>query len=668
MNRPAAALLAPLLSLGVAAAAAGEGAPGTLSITSPDGRIELRLFVGERTTETGSPPRPQLAYQVSYRGQVLMDTSFLGLEIQGQRTLGDNVALVSSEGGSTDEQYKIPVGKSKVVRDHHNWLVAEYREEGFIPRRLNIEVRAFDDGVAFRYVLPEAPTPMEVRITGEATQFKLGRDAESWPLVLRSFRTSYEDHYPRQTLSGIHPEYLVAVPFLVEQPGVGWVAITEAHLEDYAGLYLTHADERTTMQARLAPRADQPELAVTGTTPLHSSWRVLMIGDEPGRLIESNILLNLNPPCAIEDTSWIKAGKTAWNWWSGSHAEGVDFEPGMNTATMKHYVDFAAGAGLEYMLIDAGWSARTRPGRGGDITKVNPAVDMPEILRHARAKGVGIWLWAHWTAVEQQMDEAFPLYEAWGIAGVKIDFMDRDDQWMVDFYHRVAKKAAEHHLMIDFHGAYKPTGIRRTWPNVMTREGVMGLEYVKWSSRVTPTHNVTLPFTRMLAGPMDYTPGGFRNVTPAEFEPRNRQPLVLGTRAHQLALFVVIESPLQMVSDYPGAYAGQRDFAFVGAVPASWEETKVLNGRPGEYVTIARRRGDEWFLGSITNWTARELEVPLGFLGGGEYVAEIYGDAPEAETHPTMTTIEEKRVNAGSVLTLELATGGGAAIWLRPVD
>jgi alpha-glucosidase len=196
----------------------------------------------------------------------------------------------------------------------------------------------------------------------------------------------------------------------------------------------------------------------------------------------------------------------------------------------------------------------------------------------------------------------------------------------------------------------------------------MGLEYVKWSSRVTPTHNVTLPFTRMLAGPMDYTPGGFRNVTPAEFEPRNRQPLVLGTRAHQLALFVVIESPLQMVSDYPGAYAGQRDFAFVGAVPASWEETKVLNGRPGEYVTIARRRGDEWFLGSITNWTARELEVPLGFLGGGEYVAEIYGDAPEAETHPTMTTIEEKRVNAGSVLTLELATGGGAAIWLRPVD
>jgi alpha-glucosidase len=657
----------PLL-LGLAALAGGQEPSAPVSVASPDGQIELHLLVAERRTDRNAPARPQLAYQVTYRDQVLLDTSFLGLEIQGQQTLGQNVALVSSESGSTDETYAVPVGKSAEVRDHHNWLVAEYREEGFFPRRLRVEARVFDDGVAFRYVLPETPTPMEVRITGEATQFKLGRDAESWPLILRNFRTSYEDHYPTQTLSGIHPEHLIAVPFLVEQPGVGWVAITEAHLEDYAGLYLTHVDERTTMQARLAPRAGQPELAVTGTTPLRSPWRVLMIGDEPGRLIESNILLNLNPPCAIEDTSWIKAGKTAWNWWSGSHAEGVDFEPGMNTATLKHYIDFAADAGLEYLVIDAGWSARARPGTGGDITEVNSAVDMPEILRHAKAKGVGVWLWAYWTAIDQQMDEAFPLYEKWGIAGVKIDFMDRDDQWMVDYYHRVAKKAAQHHLMVDFHGAYKPTGLRRTWPNVMTREGVMGLEYLKWSSRVTPKHNVTLPFTRMLAGPMDYTPGGFRNVTPAEFEPRGHLPLVLGTRAHQLALFVVVESPLQMVSDYPGAYAGQRDFDFIKAVPASWDETRVLNGRPGEYVTIARRRGDEWFVGSLTDWTPRELEVSLAFLGEGEFVAEVYADAPEAGTHPTKTTIEDRRVSARSVLTMVLATGGGAAARIRPVE
>jgi alpha-glucosidase len=668
MRRTAPLLLTILPCLTVAAAAVAQEAPSAVSVASPDGEIELRLLVAERQTGRDTPERPHLAYQVTYRGKLLLDTSFLGLEIQGQRTLGENVSLASSESGSTDESYTLPVGKSTTIRDHHNWLVADYREEGFLPRRLRIEVRAFDDGVAFRYVLPETATPMEVRITGEATQFRLGRDAQSWPLILRSFRTSYEDHYPTQTLSGIHPEHLLAVPFLVEQPGVGWVAITEAHLEDYAGLYLTHADERTTMQARLAPRADQPELAVTGTTPLRSPWRVLMIGEEPGRLIESDIVLNLNPPCAIEDTSWIRAGKTAWNWWSGSHAEGVEFEPGMNTATMKHYIDFAADAGLEYMVIDAGWSARPGPGTGGDITKVNPAVDMPEILRHADSRGVGIWLWAYWTAVEQQMDEAFPLYEEWGISGVKIDFMDRDDQWMVDYYHRVAKKAAEHHLMIDFHGAYKPTGLRRTWPNVMTREGVMGLEYLKWSSRVTPKHNVTLPFTRMLAGPMDYTPGGFRNVIPAEFEPRGTLPLVLGTRAHQLALFVVIESPLQMVSDHPGAYAGQRDFEFIRAVPASWDETRVLNGRPGESVTVARRRGNEWFVGSLTNWTPREIEVPLGFLGEGEFVAEIYRDAPDAGMHPTKTTLEEKRVSARSALTLTLASGGGAAVRLRPVD
>jgi alpha-glucosidase len=667
MKHTAAPWLGVLLSLGIAAFAAQEP-DEALSVSSPDGRIELQLLVAERTVERGAPPRPQLAYRVSFRDRVIMETSFLGLELQGQRTLGENVTLVSSEAGSTDERYTVPVGKSREARDHHNWLVADYREEGFVPRRLRVEVRAFDDGVAFRYVLPETPTPTVVRITGEATRFKLGRDSESWPLILRSFRTSYEDHYSKQTLSGIHPEDVIAVPFLVEQPGVGWVAITEAHLEDWAGLYLSHADERTTMQARLPPRADDPEVAVTGTTPMESPWRVLMIADEPGRLIESNIILGLNPPCAIEDLSWVQAGRAAWNWWSGTWAEGVDFEPGMNTATMKHYIDFAADAGLEYMMIDAGWSSRPRRGTGGDITKASPAVDMPEILRHAKERGVGVWLWAYWTAVDQQMDEAFPLYERWGVRGVKIDFMDRDDQWMVDFYHRVARKAAEHHLMIDFHGAYKPTGLRRTWPNVMTREGVMGLEYLKWSSRVTPTHNVTLPFTRMLAGPMDYTPGGFRNVTSADFEPRSRLPLVLGTRAHQLALFVVFESPLQMVSDFPGAYAGQEDFDFIEAVPATWDETKVLNGRVGEYVTLARRRGEEWFLGSLNDGTVRELEVPLGFLGPGDYAAEVYADAPDAAMHPTRTVIEETRVSARSTLTLRLASGGGAAVRLRPAE
>jgi alpha-glucosidase len=422
------------------------------------------------------------------------------------------------------------------------------------------------------------------------------------------------------------------------------------------------------MIANLAPRLDGSRLAVQANTPLTTPWRVLLIAPTPERLIESNLISNLNPPSAIADMSWIQPGKAAWNWWSGSHAESVSFEPGMNTATIEHYVDFAAESRLEYMLIDEGWAAAAPDSRSpADITKANPAVDLPEILRHAKSKSVGVWLWAHWSSVDSQMDQAFPLFETWGVAGVKIDFMNRDDQWMVEWYRRVAKKAADHHLMLDFHGAFKPDGISRTFPNVLTREGVLGLEYSKWSARANPQHNVMLAFTRLLAGPMDYTPGGFNNASRAEFRPRNVQPMVLGTRAHQLALYVVFESPLAMVSDYPGAYRGQREFEFIKAVPASWDETRAVNGKIGEYVTVARKRGEEWYLGSINDWTTRDLDVPLGFLGSGEYLAEVYADAPDASDHPKHTVIEQKRVSAATRLKLSLASGGGAAIRFRPV-
>ncbi len=637
---------------------------GPTTVSSPDGAVEFRLHqVG--ATEQGAPD--QLGYDVRFHGKPLLESSRLGLRIQGQPLLGAGLALVSSHTGTSDSTYTIPVGKSRTIRDHYNSLVAEYRETRRPPGRLlTIEVRAYDDGIGFRYVIPESAPAVEIRIEDEATEFRFAKDAETYPLILRGFRTSYEDQYNRMTLSGIHPESLIALPYLVSQPGVGWVAITEAHLEHYAGLYLTHPDGRT-LRARLAPRADDPEIAVRGTTPIRSPWRVLMIGDAPGRLVESNLVLNLNPPSAIADTSWIAAGKTAWDWWSGTYADQVPFTPGMNTATMEHYIDFAAESGLQYMLIDAGWSERDEPGHPGDLTKTNPDIDMPAILAHAKARGVGVWLWLHWTGVERQMDEAFRLYEQWGVVGLKIDFMDRDDQWMVDFYHRVLEKAAAHHLMIDFHGAFKPDGIRRTYPNLMTREGVMGLEYLKWSARTSPEHNVMLPFTRMLAGPMDYTPGGFRNATRADFEPRGMLPMVLGTRAHELALYVVFESPLMMVSDYPGAYRGEKDFEFIKAVPATWDETRVLAGEVGEYVVVARRSGRDWYVGAITNWDARSLRVPLDFLGPGQYAADVYADAPDAAASPTHTSIEQQVVQTGGALSLTLAPGGGAAVRLRPV-
>jgi alpha-glucosidase len=562
----------------------------------------------------------------------------------------------------------MPHGKANPVRDRCSAATVEVAETGRRARRLAIEARAYDDGVAFRYVIPEQAPIREFRLAAENTQFRIAKDGTIYPLILNGYRTSYETDYVEMPLSGLSTGSLVGLPLLIEVPGVAWVAITEAYIDNYAGMYLSRGRDARTLEARLAPRIDEPGLAVSAQTPVRTPWRVLLIGREPGRLIESNIVTSLNPPSAIADTSWIRPGKTAWDWWSGSVARNVTFQSGMNTDTMKHYIDFAGRNGIEYMLIDAGWAKRgTGPNdSGSDLMETNPAIDLPAILEHAKSKKVGVWLWAHWTDIDRQMDEVFPLFEKWGIAGVKIDFMDRDDQWMVNWYRRVAKKAAEHKLMLDYHGAYKPDGLRRTYPNVMTREGVMGLEYTKWSGRITPRHNVMVAFTRMLAGPLDYTPGGFENVTKDAFQPRNRFPMVMTTRAHQLGLFVVYESPFQMLADDPGAYEGQKELAFLRAVPATWDETRVLNGMPGRYVTIARRRAGEWYLGGITNEEARELDVPLSFLETGEYTAEIYADAPDAATQPKNTTREERRVKAQDSLKLKLAPAGGVAVRFRP--
>jgi alpha-glucosidase len=324
------------------------------------------------------------------------------------------------------------------------------------------------------------------------------------------------------------------------------------------------------------------------------------------------------------------------------------------------------------MLIDAGWAvapARTGPedySELADITRIVPEVDMPELLRYAKERNVKLWLWSHWTSVDKYMDQAFPLFEKWGIAGVKIDFMNRDDQWMVDFYHRVVENAAAHHLMIDFHGAYKPDGLRRTWPNLMTREGVMGKEYLKWSARTSPTHNVTLPFTRMLAGPMDYTPGAFGNSNREKFVGRNFMPMGLGTRAHELALYVVFESPFMMVSDYPEHYKGQKAFDFIKQVPVTWDEIRVLGGRPMKNITVARRSGKDWFVGSLTNWDERSVKVPLSFLGDGKYVAEIYADAADAAQEATHSTFATQAVDKDTVLDVHMVSGGGNAIWIHP--
>jgi alpha-glucosidase len=677
-----------VLALVLLAALTAAAQTGPVVLKSPNGALEISIATvrGQSVQEAGG----QLAYSVAFRGQPVIEWSNLGLAMEGSPALGPAVRIESSQASSLDETWTSVQGKANPIRNHYNAVTVQTVETAADGRRLVMEARAYDDGVAFRYVVPEQPSVKELRILSESTQFRFSKDADTFSLISRGFQTSNEDDYHELAISGLHPEYLVNLPFLVKVPGIAWVGLTEAHIEDYSSLFVTASGDRT-LAARLAPRvedintnaniapsfdpkADASKVSVIAQTPVRSAWRVLMIADQPGRLVESNMVVNLNPPSAIGDTSWIKPGKTPWDWWNGSQAKGVA-NPGKNNETMKYYIDFSARNKFEYMLIDGGWSASlptpagqvgySRRGRA-DLTKSIPAIDIPMLVEYAKSKNVRIWLWAHFRDMNDQMDDAFAQYEKWGIAGVKIDFMDRTDQWMVNWYRTAAKKAAEHHLMLDFHGAFKPDGMRRTYPNVLTREGVMGAEYNKWSARITPKHDVTLAFTRMLAGPMDYTPGGFDNVTRENFVPRNTAPMVMGTRAHHTALYVVFESELQMVSDSPDTYDGQKETEFLKVVPASWDETRVLNGVPPKYITIARRRGNEWFVGSITDWDARELDVPLNFLGSGAYDAEIYADGPNAAAQPKDSVVEKHRVNAQTILKLKLAPGGGSAIRLVP--
>lgn len=630
-----------------------------VSLKSPDGRIVATF---ETVADNQPASTGQLVYSVRFEGKPLIDRSKLALTVQGRRPLGTAVRIISQSPSQNDSTYHLLAGKASTVRDHYNALRIDLAEDSFPHRKLTIEARAYDDGFAFRYIVPDQNPIRELRETGEATEFRISKDAITYALVLPHFRTMYESEYIKLNASafananGLSTKVLIGLPLLMQVPGVGWVAITEADLRGNSSMYLVNPSSEWGghwFESRLAP-GDDPEVVVTGALPHHSAWRVLLIGDEPGTLIESNIITSLNPESEIKDTSWIHPGLTAWDWWSGSI--GPDGKPAFTTATMKYYVDFAAKSGFPYMLVDAGWSMPY------DITKMNGKVDIPELVRYAATKNVKIWIWLAYSDVDRQMEEAFPMYEKWGVAGLKIDFVERDDQRGIDFYYRAIQKAAEHHLMVDFHGATKPTGISRTYPNVLGYEAVLGMEQSRAGGRDNPGHRVTLPFTRMLAGPMDYTPGGFDNVTEADFVARAPHPMVMGTRSAQLAMYVVYEAPFQMVSDTPKAYQDQPAFDFIRHAPATWDETKVLDGLPGEFIIMARRKGDEWFLGAMTSWTAREMDVPLTFLGSGRYTAEIYADAPDASQYPKSVSIRKQAVDRGTKLAIKMAPGGGLAI------
>jgi alpha-glucosidase len=641
----------------------------TLTLSSPDHNISIGFEL--KSLSPPYQPGERAYYRISYKGAPIIADSPLGLKFVGEPALDRDFAISGSVAASQDSSWQDRINDNRTVRDHYNQLTIHLQERSAPQRHIDIVFRAYDSGIAFRYFLPRQPALKSFTLTGEDTGFYFARKASAFALNLGSFTTAYEDEFNRISIGQIKPSSIVGLPLLVHVPDGLWMALTEADLEDYAGMYVGGAaGVPNGLASKLAPLTGHPGQAVLGATPKATPWRVIMINSRAGGLIDTteDMVLNLSPSCVLQDASWIKPGKTAWDWWSGDYDTGVNFQPGMNTATLKHYIQFAADHHLPYMLIDAGWARHSTQGNfeSADITHWNSRVDLPQILAFAKARGVKVLLWMHWKSVQQQMNVAFPLFHRWGVAGIKVDFMNSDSQPMVNFYYRVARTAARCHLVVDFHGAFKPTGMRRTYPNQLTREGVMGMEYSKSTYRCTPYHDVILPFTRMLAGPMDYTPGCFNNATKAQFRPHNVNPMCQGTRAHQLAMYVVFFSPLQMLSDYPEIYDHSPGMTFLDQVPTVWDETAVVNSEPGQYVTIAREKAKRWYLGSMTNWTPRQLEIPLNFLGAGTYNAQIFADGPDAAKNAKSLTITDRVVNARDHLKAQLAPGGGLAVIFTP--
>lgn len=620
-----------------------------LSLRSPDGTIDLTLSV-----------QGVLTYAVKVDGRTLLLPSKLGLVFSDGTILGQDVRLLRIQGRNADSTWENPWGKRRQVRDRYRELRLILRDKTGAGRDFEVLFRAYNDGVAFRYVLPAQAGFEAFVLERERTEFAFAGNYACFAgeHEKRGFAGSQEWEFKPGQIAAIKPESILGLPLLIQTP-VAWVALTESDLRDWAGMWIggaaatkTAAGPGVTLNAKLAPRLDTYGL-VKAAAPHQSPWRVLMIARQPGRLIESDLVLNLATPCQLPDTSWIKPGKMAWDhWWTG--------DVKMDTATLKEYIQLAADMGWPYQLIDWQWyGAFNKP--EADITRVNPAVDMDEVRRFAREKGVKLWLWLYCSDVDRNDAylKAFALYKQWGIVGVKIDFMDRDDQEMVNWYEKITKAAAEHHLMVNFHGAFKTSGFNRTFPNQITREGILGNEYNRWSARVTPEHKLTLPFTRFLAGPADYTPGGFLNRQPGQFKADSKAAQVQGTRAAELALFVVYDSPLCCVCDHPDHYRNQPGADFLKIVPTVWDDTRVLDGEVARHLVMARRSGNEWFLGALTDRSARSLPVKLGFLGTGRWKMRLWQDTADSAVNAERLEIQERTVTAADTLTLRLAPAGG---------
>jgi alpha-glucosidase len=637
-----------------------------IDVVSPDGNIRLTLKVDHGAVR----------YEIARAGKSVIEPSSIDVRLKNIGSVAAKASIQAVTEKQIDESSDLPWGKVNRLRNHCRETTVQLKNDGGVEWEL--QLRAYDNGIAFRYGFPEQPKVRDFVIEDEATQFRLLNNPTVMLGAYDNFTTSHEPLYTRKSLSDVPTKKLIEMPLLAVWPGGSAATITEARLRGFAGMYLERSGaQENTLRSRLAPLPSKPKEIVASPLPRWSPWRVVLLADRAGQLLENNVLLCLNDP-AQGDFSWAKPGKMTWHWWNGTVEHGAPSTPDTNFAIHKKYIDFCAAHHVAYHSVISVAEGRPWYVQGGgpgydprpdtDVLTPRPDLGLPRILAYAKEKGIGIRLWVYWKPLSEKLEEAFATYERWGIKGLMVDFMDRDDQQMVEWQENVLQSAARHKLHIQFHGSYKFSGEQRTYPNLFNREGVLNLEYLKWTKDCTPQHDVDVAYTRALAGPVDYHLGGFRAAARDKFEPRDEKPEVLGTRCHQLAMYVVFENPMPMVCDYPEAYEGQRGFDFLEQVPTTWDETRFVVGEPGEFVVVARRSWKTWYLGGMTNWTSRKLKLPLDFLGGGAFTAFLRTDDRPDGSNPNDIREEQILVDRSRSLDVKLASGGGVVADIRPVN
>lgn len=626
-------------------------------LASPDGKLELEIELDHT-----------INWQVFYNDHPVFSQTGAQLIMEQNKLISKNTfrkqLTREYKGVITPE---VPY-KNATIRDHFKELTLQFKKD------ISLVFRAYDDGFAFRF---EDLEKAEKVIQNEVFDLEFPDKTLTWFPEEASMYSHNERKYINVPVGQLREGSYGSLPVKFRTPEGIRVLYTETGLNDYPNMFLQKQEGNSfkgifpkyVLEAipNQKSGSDRNELITKEADyiarthlPRTYPWRLFIISDHDGGLIESNLAYQLAEPSVLQNISWIKPGKVAWDWYNANNIYGVDFKSGLNTATYKYFIDFASENGIEYVILDEGWTKSTT-----EILDFNPEMDVAELIRYGNEKGVGIILWVLWKPLNANLDEILTTYKNWGAKGVKVDFMQRSDQAMVNSYEAIARKAAELELLVDFHGCFKPSGLQRKYPNVLNFEGVRGNENNKWTHEITPVHNLTIPFIRMAAGPMDYTPGAMVNGGRNGFAIHFERPMSVGTRCHQIAMYVLYEAPLQMMCESPSIYRKEQECVdFMVQIPTTWDETRVLQAAIGEYLLIARRKGNDWYIGGMTDWTQRDFVIPLDFLQG-EFNASIITDGVNADRYPQDYRIIEKSVREKDVLTIPVMPGGGFAAILK---